>query len=242
MHNSGTHLFPRMDRVIFGTPATEALVAEVSRLKKRRVFLMVSHTLNTATEEIRKIQRALGERYAGSYDSIPQHTSRQGAVAAARAALAAEADLIVAIGGGSVIDASKIMRICMEHKILEPEGLDGFQIKVSPDRQHASGVSAAVGTHDRDPQHAVGRRMQRRLPRHRSGAKAEADLLPSVDDPPRERADRGEANENHRTFASPKIVTQMVADAAAGAHAGAGQDDCATGDAVDRHRIRSLAG
>jgi len=36
------------DPAIFGTPASDALVAEVKRLKKRRVFLLVSHTLNTA--------------------------------------------------------------------------------------------------------------------------------------------------------------------------------------------------
>jgi maleylacetate reductase len=123
MHNSGTHLFPMMDRVIFGTPASEALVAEVKRLKKRRVFLMASHTLNTAIEEIHKIQCALGKRYAGLYDSIPQHTRRQGEVAATRVALAAEADLIVAIGGGSVVDPSKIASICMEHRIAEPDAM-----------------------------------------------------------------------------------------------------------------------
>jgi maleylacetate reductase len=134
MHDAGTHFFPSMDRVIFGTPAGDALVAEVQRLKKRRVFLMVSRTLNTATEEIRNIQRALGERYAGLYDAVPQHTSRQGVIAATRAALAAEADLIVAIGGGSVVDASKILLICMEHRIVEPQGLDGFEIKIGPDR------------------------------------------------------------------------------------------------------------
>jgi maleylacetate reductase len=133
MRDSGTHIFPTMDRVIFGIPAANALVAEVERLKKRRVFLMVSRTLNTATEEIRNIQRALGERCAGLYDSIPQHTSRQGVIAATRAALAAEADLIVAVGGGSVVDASKMLLICMEHRIVEPEGLDGFEIKISPD-------------------------------------------------------------------------------------------------------------
>ena len=53
---------------------------------------------------------------------------------AARAAVDVEADLIVAIGGGSVVDASKIMLICMEHKIFEPKGLDGFEIKIGPDR------------------------------------------------------------------------------------------------------------
>jgi maleylacetate reductase len=134
MRAVGTHLFPMMDRVIFGRPAAQALLEELERLNKRRVFLMVSHTLNSKTKEIEKIQAALGERFAGLFDQIPQHTSRQGAVIAARSAVDVEADLIVAIGGGSVVDASKIMLICMQHKIFEPRGLDGFEIKIGPDR------------------------------------------------------------------------------------------------------------
>jgi alcohol dehydrogenase class IV len=123
-----------MDRVIFGKPAAESLAAEVIRLSKRRVFLVVSRTLNTKTGEIEKIRAALGDRFAGLYDQVPQHTSRQGAVEAARAALDVRADLIVAIGGGSVVDAAKIMLICMEHRILESDGLDGFEVKPGPDR------------------------------------------------------------------------------------------------------------
>jgi maleylacetate reductase len=134
MRAAGTHLFPMMDRVIFGRPAAQSLSDEVERLNKHRVFLMVSHTLSSTTNEIEKIRVALGERFAGLFDQIPQHTSRQGAVAAARAAVDAEADLIVAIGGGSVVDASKIMLICMEHRIFEPKGLDGFEIRIGPDR------------------------------------------------------------------------------------------------------------
>lgn len=134
MRATGTHLFPMMDRVVFGRPAAQALLEEVERLNKRRVFLMVSQTLNSKTNEIEKMRAALGERFAGLFDQIPQHTSRQGAAAAARAAVDAEADLIVAIGGGSVVDASKIMLICMEHRIFEPTGLDGFEIRIGPDR------------------------------------------------------------------------------------------------------------
>src|SRR5215471_13788787 len=133
MRNAGTHLFPTMDRVIFGQDAASVLAAEVCRLGKRRVFLMVSRTLNTTTSEIAKLRTALGQSFCGLYDQIPQHTSRQGAVEAARAACAANADLVVAIGGGSVIDAAKIMLICMEHQIFEPEGLDGFETKIGPD-------------------------------------------------------------------------------------------------------------
>jgi maleylacetate reductase len=134
MHTTGTHLFPAMDRVIFGQAAAAALSAEVDRLGKSKVFLMVSRTLNTTTGEIEKLRTALGGRFAGLYDQIPQHTSRQGAVDAARAACAVKTDLVVAVGGGSVIDAAKITLICMEHQIFEPEGLDGFEIKIGPDR------------------------------------------------------------------------------------------------------------
>lgn len=133
MRTAGTHLFPIMDRVIFGRAAAHALSDEVERLRKQRVFLMVSHTLNSKTSEIEKIRLALGTRFAGLFDQIPQHTSRQAAVAAAEAAIGAEADLIVAVGGGSVVDACKIMLICMEHKIFEPSGLDGFEINFGPD-------------------------------------------------------------------------------------------------------------
>ena len=134
MRATGTHLFPMMDRVIFGRPAAQALMEEVERLNKRRVFLMVSNTLNSKTNEIEKVRAALSDRFAGLFDQIPQHTSRQGVAAAVRAAVDVEADLIVAVGGGSVVDASKIMLICMEHKIFEPRGLDGFGIKIGPDR------------------------------------------------------------------------------------------------------------
>jgi len=52
MHETGTHLFPAMDRVVFGKPLAETIVAEATRLKKDRVFLIVSRTLNTQTDAI----------------------------------------------------------------------------------------------------------------------------------------------------------------------------------------------
>jgi maleylacetate reductase len=135
MHNSGTHLFPAMDRVIFGKPAAKAVASEAERLGLKRVFLVVSRTLNTKTEEIAKLRAALGDRVAGVFDGIPQHTSREVVAQATQAALDAKADLLVAVGGGSVVDAAKIMSLCMEHNITDPglEGLDPFETKPGPD-------------------------------------------------------------------------------------------------------------
>lgn len=135
MHTTGTHLFPAMDRVIFGKPMAEAVAGEAARLGKERVFLIVSRTLNTQTDAIARLRDALGERFAGLYDGIPQHTSREVVAAATQAALDAKADLLVAVGGGSVVDATKMISVCMEHKLTDPrlEGLDAFETKPGPD-------------------------------------------------------------------------------------------------------------
>jgi maleylacetate reductase len=122
-----------MDFVIYGKPAAEALREEAERLGARRVFLIVSRTLNTTTDEIEKIRNALGERHAGTFDGIPQHTTREVVVQTAARARDARADLIVAIGGGSVVDAAKIVLMCVEHEIFEQDGLDGYE--TTPDRR-----------------------------------------------------------------------------------------------------------
>jgi maleylacetate reductase len=127
MRAQGTYGFPAMDQVIYGKPAATALVEETARLGAKRVFLVVSRTLNTTTDEIEKMHAALGGRYAGTYDSIPQHTTRTSVVAVARAASEAAADLIVAVGGGSVVDVAKTAIMCMEHEITVEEGLDGYE-------------------------------------------------------------------------------------------------------------------
>ncbi len=135
MHLTGTHLFPAMDRVIFGKPMAAAVSEEAARLGKKRVFLIVSRTLNTQTDAISKLRDALGERFAGLFDGIPQHTSREVVANATKAALDAQADLLVAVGGGSVVDAAKMISVCMEHKLTDPrlEGLDAFETKPGPD-------------------------------------------------------------------------------------------------------------
>ena len=133
MHSAGSHQYPSMDFVIYGKPAAEALREEAERLGAKRVYLIVSRTLNITTDEIEKIRTALGDRYAATFDGIPQHTTRDVVVQTARHAKEAGADLVVAIGGGSVVDAAKIVLMCMEHEIFDSSGLDGFE--TTPERR-----------------------------------------------------------------------------------------------------------
>lgn len=127
----GVHNFAPIDRVLFNQDAAEAVRAEAQRWDCQRVLLMVSTSLNRQTDEIRRIEAALGPRHAETLDGVPQHTTRTAISKATRAALAARADLIVAVGGGSVIDAAKMTLLCMERGMTDDhlQGLDPLEVK-----------------------------------------------------------------------------------------------------------------
>ena len=126
MRQVGIHNFPQMDRLVYGKPAAVALNDEAVRLGAKRVVLLVSQTLNTKTDEIEKVRRALGDRYAITIDGIAQHTTRKQAAEVATKATEAGGDLVVAIGGGSAVDLAKIVIMGMEHDIRDEAGFDPF--------------------------------------------------------------------------------------------------------------------
>jgi maleylacetate reductase len=65
MLHSGRIAFGNMEAVTFGRPAVETIAGEAGACGAKRVFLMVSGTLNQETDEIAKLRRALGNRVAG---------------------------------------------------------------------------------------------------------------------------------------------------------------------------------
>jgi maleylacetate reductase len=122
--HKGRVVFGAMDEVIFGTPAAEAVVRQMDRLRNERAFLMVSGTLNRQTDEIDKIRKALGSRCVGTFDAMPAHTPRAAVVAASAQARAAGADLIVTVGGGSITDGAKAVQICLANDVSSVEDID----------------------------------------------------------------------------------------------------------------------
>jgi maleylacetate reductase len=85
---------------------------------------MVSGTLNRQTDEIKRIQKALGVRCAAIFDTMPPHTPREAVIAAAAQARVANADLIVTVGGGSITDGAKAVQLCLANHISTVEGID----------------------------------------------------------------------------------------------------------------------
>ncbi len=133
MVQSGRVMLGKMDEVVFGRPAAEA-VAELARAADaQRVFLMVSGTLNRETDEIEKLRRALGNHCVGTFDRMPPHTPRSAVIAAAEQAREAKADLIVTLGGGSITDGAKAVQLCLSNDIRTPEDLDRIRWVRQPD-------------------------------------------------------------------------------------------------------------
>jgi alcohol dehydrogenase class IV len=121
------------EMVSLGAPAAEAVASIAATRDARRVFILASSHLNRNTDEIRKIEAALGARHAATHDGIQPHAPREDVLKAAAHARAAGADFVVTVGGGSVTDAGKILLVCLKHNITTVEQFDDFRVRVEAD-------------------------------------------------------------------------------------------------------------
>jgi maleylacetate reductase len=102
---SGTHTFLQTTRVHFGADALEKLGQEARSYD--RAFVITGRSLNEETGLIRRVEALLGGRHAGTFAGIGQHTPGGAVERAAVEAEMAATDLLVSVGGGSVIDGTK---------------------------------------------------------------------------------------------------------------------------------------
>jgi len=123
----GTFNITQHERIVFGMPAGEAVVAEAERIGAARVF--VTSTRSLAQKEqgpLQRLEKALGARHVGTHATIRSHSPREDVVAGANAAREARADLLVAVGGGSVIDATKGMLLCLWMGLDSPAAMEPY--------------------------------------------------------------------------------------------------------------------
>ncbi len=123
---NGIHGHQDIERVVYGRPAGAALRAEAERLGAHRVFITTSKSV-AQSALLAEIVRDLGDRYAGVYAGITAHSPRPCVIEGATRAREAKADLLVAVGGGSVIDATKVMLIALWQHAMTIEDLDAYR-------------------------------------------------------------------------------------------------------------------
>lgn len=138
---AGSHRFPRQDAVVYGRPAHEAAIDLAKSFGAGRIFILTTRSLRLAAGSL---AHQLGPLCVGVHDAIAAHSPRTDVLAGAAAARAANADLLLAFGGGSVIDATKLMQLCLWADLRTPESLDPYRLGRGEGRRDPSEIRSGA--------------------------------------------------------------------------------------------------
>ena len=139
---SGTHRFPRQDQVTYGRPAAGVLKELAAAYGAHR--LMITTTASLADGLAAQVAAELGGLCVGVFSAIGAHSPREGVIAGATEARRLDADLLVALGGGSAIDATKVMQLCLWAGLTKVEDLDPYRAGRGSDRVKVAEIPAGV--------------------------------------------------------------------------------------------------
>ena len=96
----------------------------------------------TPTPQLRPL--GLGGLCVGVFADIASHSPRADVIAGATAAREARADLLVALGGGSVIDATKLMQLCLWAGVTRTDELGPYRLGRGEDRKDPAQIASGV--------------------------------------------------------------------------------------------------
>ena len=130
---TGVFNYLELDRVHFGTPVADALHSEATQRGAQRIFVVTSRSLNRKTDAVSHALARIRPQVVGLFDECVEHTPRASVIALAQAVRAAQADLIVSIGGGTVIDTVKVALVALAEGLTTIEQLDDWHLRVAAD-------------------------------------------------------------------------------------------------------------
>lgn len=141
---TGTHRNSLQEQVIYGRPTREALTELAKAFGAER--LMITSTASLAGEGglAHTLAADLGHACVGVFAGVSAHSPREAVIAGAREARRLRADLLVAVGGGSVIDATKVMQLALWAGLDTPEALDSYRAGSGPDRADVTALTVGV--------------------------------------------------------------------------------------------------
>lgn len=104
-----TYSNPRV--IHWGSGSVSALAAELKRLEARRIALVTTRSLVAEERLVGVVQRALGDARVAATVVVSQHAPMSQVEEGAREAGNAHVDGVVSFGGGSSIDAAKMIAV-----------------------------------------------------------------------------------------------------------------------------------
>ncbi|OYU46350.1 MAG: alcohol dehydrogenase, partial [Burkholderiales bacterium PBB4] len=130
---TGGFNFLEQDRVHFGTPAAQGLRTEADLRGAQRIVVVTSRSLNRHASAVPQALAEIQPRVVALFDQCVEHTPRASVMALATLLREARADLVVSIGGGTVIDTVKVALVALAEGLTQPEQLDHWHMRVAPD-------------------------------------------------------------------------------------------------------------
>ena len=125
----GSYEYFPLERVVFGRPFADAVRDELDRIGAARVIAVSSRNLSRGTGTVSLLRAALGDRLVGVFDEGAPHTPRAVVLAAAGLARTVRPDALVSLGGGSAIDLSKMVQICLGENVTRHADLDRLHLR-----------------------------------------------------------------------------------------------------------------
>ncbi len=107
---------PAPARVYSGKDALGNLPAELKRQRAKRAFILCGQSVSKKTDIITRMKALLGEAFAGIYDQMKKDTPIDDIMAARELARACQADILIAVGGGSAMQGGRVLAIMLAEK------------------------------------------------------------------------------------------------------------------------------
>jgi alcohol dehydrogenase class IV len=103
-------------RIHAGNGALSKLPFEVDRQGAARAFVICGRSVARNSDLIGVIHTQLGSRFVGCFDLMGKHSPIEDVIAARDAARAARAEILIAVGGGSVVQGTRAVAIALSEK------------------------------------------------------------------------------------------------------------------------------
>ena len=130
---SGVFEFLAQERVRFGVAAADGIAAEAAMRGAQRLFVVTSRSLNRGTDAVARAVAPVRAQLAGLFDECIEHTPRETVLALTRRLRETRADLVVSIGGGTVIDTVKVALVCLAENVDDIDAMGAWHMRVAPD-------------------------------------------------------------------------------------------------------------
>ena len=125
-----TYIHPGPERVVSGVGTSTALDGLLGRYGYRRALVVASRSLNRNSDAVSKIVDGLGDAFQGLTDDVHEHAPVDDVLRVTALARAIEADVLVSVGGGSVIDLCKMVQLCLSQEVTEAAQLEPLRASV----------------------------------------------------------------------------------------------------------------